>query len=241
MAVGNVSKKTFGIFSLIVGSVMIIVLIVNIDKLFIASVESGVSLYELFTKGAARDSQIALVRNTIITLTLLLPFLGILFAMGGSVLLGWKRRRKHFGVISTVIGVLCLFAYGSRASNPMRHMAYNGTIGNLNSGAQIGASIGIILLIIGVLLLIRQSKIDTKDNKDVLIIEQSKARPEIYGLCYWSLFLSFIPFVGFIISLFALQKIAKSNGMLRGKGIAYSGIVVNFLAVVSLIMTLLQK
>lgn len=84
--------------------------------------------------------------------------LGVVFNLLGTALWGWKRRRLAFGVVSTIIGSLITFVFIGEILNLISPTVKNPVY---SAGELI---LGIILLIIGLLLIIRQFRIDQKNK-----------------------------------------------------------------------------
>lgn len=108
-------------------------------------------------------------------------------------------------------------------------------------GYSSGSIVGILLLILLPIPLVPIITIVVLDHKIYQVIRHGGAKPtqehpQICALAYWSLILFFFPYVGLPMSIFALRKIARSHGTLRGKGIAWAALVINLLFLGTMIL-----
>jgi hypothetical protein len=65
------------------------------------------------------------------------------------------------------------------------------------------------------------------------------AEPRLSRLSYWSIIMAWMPIAGLPMAAVALRQIGASRGMLKGRGFAIAGLILNALALVGFLLLVL--
>jgi hypothetical protein len=108
------------------------------------------------------------------------------------------------------------------------------------AGLSVAALVPIsVLLLIPILGIVTLMVVDFRIADTVARELAQGARPRLSRLSYWSLLMAWLPIVGLPMAAVALWQIGASRGMLRGRGLAIGGLILNALALVGFLALVL--